>query len=64
MAEGEAPQYKLVDAEGQERTSSRGYTGKGTATYPNGDTYTGDFLDGVSYSNSLTRCNKNAFFCF
>lgn len=29
-------------------TSSRNYTGKGTAAYPNGDSYTGDFLDGVS----------------
>ena len=29
-------------------TSSRNYTGKGTANYPNGDSYTGDFKDGVS----------------
>ena len=29
-------------------TSSRNYTGKGTANYPNGDTYVGDFKDGVS----------------
>ena len=29
-------------------TSSRNYTGKGTAAYPNGDSYTGDFKDGVS----------------
>ena len=47
MAE-EAREYSLIDAEGNARTSSRNYTGKGTANYPNGDTYTGDFLDGVS----------------
>ena len=30
-------------------TSSRNFTGKGArATYPNGDVYVGDFLDGVS----------------
>ena len=46
MAEGAPPEYKLIDADGQEKTSSHGYTGRGTAQYPNGDTYTGDFLDG------------------
>ena len=29
--------------------SSRNFTGKGTATYPNTDTYTGSFDKGVSY---------------
>ena len=28
--------------------SSRGYTGNGTASYPNGDKYTGDFVNGVT----------------
>ena len=51
MAEETKVEYKLVDADGQERTSSRGYTGRGTATYPTGDTYTGDFLDGVSFTS-------------
>ena len=32
------------------QTSSRNYTGRGTANYPNGDTFTGDFLDGVSFN--------------
>jgi hypothetical protein len=27
---------------------SYGYTGKGVATYPNGDTYEGHFVNGVS----------------
>ena len=47
MAE-EAREYSLIDAEGNTQTSSRNYTGKATANYPNGDTYTGQFLDGVS----------------
>ena len=51
MAE-EAREYTLIDAEGNSRTSSRNYTGKGTANYPNGDTYTGDFLDGVSIGSA------------
>ena len=51
MAEEAKVEYKLVDADGQERTTSRGDSGRGTATYPNGDTYTGDFLDGVSFTS-------------
>jgi hypothetical protein len=30
------------------RNTSKDYTGKGTATYSNGDVYIGDFKDGVS----------------
>jgi hypothetical protein len=30
------------------KNSSKDYTGKGTATYSNGDVYIGDFLNGVS----------------
>lgn len=30
------------------RNRTDNYTGKGTATYPNGDVFKGDFLDGVS----------------
>ena len=32
----------------QTLTTSEGYSGKGTATYPNGDTFKGDFVNGVS----------------
>ena len=31
--------------------NSRGYSGKAKASYPNGDTYEGDFVDGVSLNN-------------
>ena len=34
---------------GEELKTSRGYTGKGVATYSNGDTYDGFFKDGVSF---------------
>lgn len=32
----------------EELKTSRHYNGKGVATYPNGDVYNGDFVDGVS----------------
>lgn len=48
MAEEGGQEYTLKTAEGEELKSSRHYTGKATATYPSGDTYEGDFLDGVS----------------
>ncbi len=60
---GESAQqeYKLVTEAGQGTrqitnlffysetvNKSFGYTGKGVATYPNGDTYDGFFVNGVS----------------
>lgn len=49
MADDGEPQYKLVDLATQvEGNSSRDFTGKGRATYANGDVYEGDFLNGVS----------------
>ena len=38
--------------------SSHGYTGKGTAVYPNNDKYVGDFKEGVSDSNRLLSILK------
>ena len=35
------------------RNTSKDYTGKGTATYSNGDVYIGDFKDGVSFNFEL-----------
>jgi hypothetical protein len=32
-------------------TKSYGYTGKGVATYPNGDIYKGHFVNGVRKAN-------------
>ena len=39
--------YKLVTSTGEERASSRNYTGSGVAEYPNGDKYEGEFDSGV-----------------
>lgn len=41
-------EYQLVTDKGETKNTSKEYTGKGTATYPNGDVYIGDFVDGVS----------------
>ena len=43
-----ATPYRLITENGEEKKMSREYAGKGTAYYPNGDIYEGDFLDGIS----------------
>eukprot|EP00831_Metopus_contortus_P013279 TRINITY_DN1537_c0_g1_i7.p1 TRINITY_DN1537_c0_g1~~TRINITY_DN1537_c0_g1_i7.p1 ORF type:complete len:216 (+),score=41.98 TRINITY_DN1537_c0_g1_i7:183-830(+) len=40
-------EYSLVTAAGETLKASRGYTGKGVATYVNGDKYDGDFVEGI-----------------
>ena len=59
---GDKQEYKLVNAAGDELKSSNGYTGKGVATYTNGDIYDGPFKDGVSkifhVSNARYRKEK------
>lgn len=56
---GDLIEYSLVNAEGEALKNSRGYTGKGTATYPNSDSYTGDFNDGVRQGTGIyTYTNK------
>ena len=46
--EGEGgPAYKFINENQEEKTTSRGYSGKATALYPNGDTYFGEFMDGI-----------------
>ena len=39
--------YTLVTDKGENMASSKDFTGKGTATYPNGDVYQGDFVEGL-----------------
>lgn len=42
--EGEGgPKYVLITENGEKKTMSREYAGKGTAYYPTGDIYEGDF---------------------
>ena len=48
MAEDEGGRkYELITENGEKKTMSREYAGKGTANYPNNDIYEGDFLDGI-----------------
>ena len=45
--------FKIADRLAFSETTkiSRNYTGSGTATYPNGDKYIGEFKEGVSNRN-------------
>jgi radial spoke head protein 1 len=43
----DGPKYLFVTENGETKTTSRGYTGKAQASYPTGDIYDGDFLDGI-----------------
>ena len=38
--------------------ASRGFSGSGTATYQNGDKYTGEFVNGVSVLFKFIRYEK------
>uniref|UniRef100_A0A0G4I014 MORN repeat-containing protein 5 n=1 Tax=Chromera velia CCMP2878 TaxID=1169474 RepID=A0A0G4I014_9ALVE len=61
MAE-EGAAYQLVTAEGETLTASRGFTGKGKATYPNGDTYEGTFARGMKHENgTYTYANGDKY---
>ena len=44
----ELVEYQLVTPDGVTQKTSKDFTGKGIATYPNGDVYDGGFVDGVS----------------
>ena len=45
-------EYILVTESGETKNTSVEYSGKGKATYPNGDVYEGEFVNGVSSSIS------------
>lgn len=45
----EEQKYALTTDKGETLTFSAGFTGKGVATYPNGDIYDGEFLNGVRH---------------
>ena len=55
--EGEG-KYQLVTENNETKTSSRGFTGYGTATYENGDIYEGDFIDGKRQGTGIYRYAK------
>eukprot|EP00386_Alphamonas_edax_P003779 GDKI01011399.1.p1 GENE.GDKI01011399.1~~GDKI01011399.1.p1 ORF type:complete len:258 (+),score=61.40 GDKI01011399.1:52-774(+) len=45
--------YTLVCADGSSVSKSRGYSGKGKATYENGDVYEGEFVDGIKQGKGV-----------
>lgn len=53
--EDQGAQYQLVDENGNTKPSSRDHTGKGTAKYPNGDVYEGDFSEGRRDGRGIYR---------
>lgn len=53
-------EYVLVTDKGETKNTSVEFTGKGKATYPNGDVYEGEFVDGVSYTFTSSD-RSNAF---
>ena len=61
MAEEEegGNKYHFVTENGESKTMSRGYTGKASASYPNGDVYEGDFLDGIREGRGVYRYGSN-----
>lgn len=61
MAEEEKKEevpYQFTPEGGAASNSSKGYTGKGVAVYPNGETYDGDYLDGVTPDIILAEDGK------
>lgn len=51
--------YTFTTENGEIKKMSRGYTGKAVASYPNGDVYDGDFLDGIREGRGDYRYGKN-----
>ena len=61
MAEEQQP-YQLTNAAGEQLKSSLNFTGRGTANYPNGDIYEGEFVDGVREGQGIyTYANQDKY---
>ena len=56
---GEEGKYQLRTENNELKTSSRGFTGQGTATYENGDSYIGDFIDGTRQGTGVYMYAKS-----
>jgi len=56
--EGDQGKYKLVTENAEVKTTSRGFTGHGTAFYENQDVYEGDFIDGIRQGTGIYRYHK------
>ena len=57
---GEEGKYQLVTENHEVKTTSRGFTGYGTATYQNQDIYEGDFIDGHREGRGIYRYFEKA----
>lgn len=59
--EGEegGPKYIFITENGETKTTSRGYTSKALAQYPNGDTYEGYFVEGIREGRGIYRYASN-----
>ena len=54
--EDSGPKYIFVTETGETRkTGSRNYTGRATASYPNGDIYEGDYVEGIRHGRGIYR---------
>lgn len=60
MAEEEGgPKYLFTTENDETKTTSRGYTGKAVAQYPNGDVYEGYYVEGVREGFGIYRYASN-----
>ena len=46
MSDDGERKYIFITENEETKTTSRGYSGKAIAQYPNGDVYDGEFMDG------------------
>jgi hypothetical protein len=67
MAEEEKKEeqpFQFVPEGGEPTNSSKDFTGKATATYPNGEIYEGLYLNGVKYVANLDKVGKRQIHLF
>ena len=55
MADDDGPKYVFITENGEKKTTSRGYTSKACANYPNGDIYEGYYIDGIREGRGIYR---------
>lgn len=60
MADEEGgPKYQFTTENGEVKTTSRGYTGRAVANYPNGDAYEGYYVEGVREGSGIYKYASN-----
>ena len=61
MAEEEdgGAKYIFINENNETKFTSRGFTGRATAKYPNGDSYDGYFIDGIREGRGVYRYAAN-----